>query len=166
MRKSIIGLMLAFITIPMMSACQQNKTANNNKSNKMDSTKFNTLTPYEKSVIIDKHTDRPYTGVYTDNKSAGIYICRQCNNPLYTSDTKFDSHCGWPSFDDEIKGAVERIPDADGSRTEIICNNCKGHLGHVFLGEGFTDKNTRHCVNSTSMIFIDAGKDLPKVIKP
>lgn len=127
--------------------------------------KYNKLNDYEKAVIIGKHTDRPYTGELTDNKKTGTYICRQCNNPLYESKDKFDSHCGWPSFDDEIKGAVKQIPDADGMRTEIVCNNCGGHLGHVFMGEGFTSKNTRHCVNSTSMIFVEVGKALPQVIK-
>jgi methionine-R-sulfoxide reductase len=127
--------------------------------------KFNNLNDYEKKVILEKATDRPYTGEYTNNKKTGTYICRQCNNPLYESKDKFDSHCGWPSFDDEIKGAVKQIPDADGMRTEIVCNNCEGHLGHVFMGEGFTSKNTRHCVNSTSMVFIEVGKELPPVIK-
>ncbi len=147
-------------SIPLVSACQQNT------SKKMEQNpKYNQLTDYEKKVILNKATDRPYTGEYTDNKSKGTYICRQCNNPLYKSDDKFDSNCGWPSFDDEIKGAVTRVDDADGFRTEIICSNCKGHLGHVFLDEGFTKKNTRHCVNSTSMIFIPNGNDLPGVIR-
>mgnify|MGYP005838256203 CR=1 FL=1 len=120
---------------------------------------YNFLTPFENSVINDKATERPYTGKYTDNKESGTYICKQCGEALYKSESKFDSNCGWPSFDDEIDGAVKRIPDADGSRTEIVCNNCGGHLGHVFSGEGFTPLNTRHCVNSVSMDFVPADLD-------
>lgn len=111
------------------------------------------LTDQEKRVILQKGTEAPFSGIYNDNKQKGTYLCKQCGAALYRSDDKFDSRCGWPSFDDEIKGAVKRIPDPDGQRVEIICANCGGHLGHVFEGEGFTTKNTRHCVNSISLDF-------------
>lgn len=115
---------------------------------------YNKLTEQEAWVILHKGTERPFTGALLDNKLSGTYVCRQCETPLYRSEDKFESHCGWPSFDDEIKGAVKRVVDADGRRVEIVCANCGGHLGHVFEGEGFTTKNTRHCVNSISMKFI------------
>jgi methionine-R-sulfoxide reductase len=128
---------------------------------------WNKLSTQEQYVILNKGTDRPFTGDYYDKTDKGLYICRQCNAPLYTSEDKFESHCGWPSFDQEIKGSVIRVPDADGMRTEIVCANCRGHLGHVFLGEGFTDKDTRHCVNTSSLRFIPADEvtDAPKVIR-
>jgi peptide-methionine (R)-S-oxide reductase len=127
--------------------------------------KFNPLTADEHRVIVEKATEPPFVGQYTNLMEAGTYVCRRCNAPLYRSESKFVSDCGWPSFDDEIPGAVKRAPDPDGFRTEIVCNNCGGHLGHVFLGEGFTPKDTRHCVNSLSMKFYPAGKELPAVIK-
>lgn len=125
---------------------------------------YNRLTPAERRVILMKGTERAFTGQYTDLKTKGTYLCRRCNAALYKSDSKFHSNCGWPSFDDEIEGAVKRLPDIDGIRIEIVCKNCDGHLGHVFFGERFTEKNTRHCVNSISMKFVPDGKPLPPTL--
>lgn len=136
--------------------CQNNNNISNSTINSKNISvmKLNPLNKEEERVIINKGTEAPFIGKYTDNFEKGTYTCKQCNAELYRSDSKFHSGCGWPSFDDEIPGAVKKLPDIDGRRTEIVCANCGGHLGHVFYGEGFTDKNTRHCVNSISMNFI------------
>ncbi len=115
--------------------------------------KFKKLTLEEERVIIDKGTEAPFTGMYNNHKEDGVYCCKKCEAELYKSTDKFNSNCGWPSFDDEIENAIKRIPDPDGRRTEIVCANCDGHLGHVFIGEDYTAKNTRHCVNSISIQF-------------
>jgi methionine-R-sulfoxide reductase len=116
--------------------------------------KINNLTPEEEKIIVGKGTEAPFIGEYTDTFREGTYICRRCETPLYVSNAKFHSDCGWPSFDQEISGAVKRFPDPDGMRTEIQCSACGAHLGHVFEGEHYTEKNTRHCVNSLSLKFI------------
>ena len=115
---------------------------------------YNRLNEQEKYVILEKGTERSFTGKYWDHHENGTYICRQCNTPLFPSDAKFDSGTGWPSFDDAFPGAIKELPDTDGRRIEIVCAECGGHLGHVFKGEGFTPKMTRHCVNSVSLDFI------------
>ena len=127
---------------------------------------MNKLTPEEVKIIIYKGTEAPFSGEYDDFFQDGTFICRKCNAPLFSAKSKFDAHCGWPAFDENFPNAVERIADPDGIRTEIQCANCGGHLGHVFLGEQMTDKNTRHCVNSLSIKFVQTGKKLPKKILP
>ena len=120
----------------------------------MDTSSYNTLSRQEELVIEKKGTEPPFSGEYDDFFETGTYICRRCNAELYRSIDKFDAHCGWPAFDNEIPGAVTQFPDPDGYRIEIVCTNCEGHLGHVFIGEHFTETNTRHCVNSLSMKFV------------
>ena len=122
----------------------------------MNNENYNALNADERYVIEHKGTERPFTGEYDDFYEEGCYICRKCNAEIYRSVDKFDAHCGWPAFDKEVEGAVTRLPDPDGRRIEVECANCGGHLGHVFMGEGFTPTNARHCINSISMKFIPA----------
>ncbi len=123
---------------------------------------LNKLTEEEAHVILDKGTERAFTGEYDDFYKDGVFICRQCNTPLFSSKAKFDAHCGWPAFDDEFPNSVKRVLDEDGHRVEIQCANCGGHLGHVFEGEGLTPKDTRHCVNSLSIRFVPR-EQIPKL---
>lgn len=166
-------LILPACLILGLTACNGQTDTTNISNNKLQTpistvmkTKYNELTPQQTAVLVNKATDRPFTGEYYQKKDHGIYVCRQCNAPLYQSADKFDSHCGWPSFDDEVEGSVLRISDVDGMRVEIVCNNCKGHLGHVFEGERFTKKDTRHCVNTSSIQFYPEAetKNIPATI--
>jgi peptide-methionine (R)-S-oxide reductase len=125
---------------------------------------YNKLTREQERVITHKATEAPFTGEYDEFYEDGTFICRRCNAPLFSSSSKFNAGCGWPSFDESLSNAIKRIPDPDEVRTEIQCTNCGGHLGHEFLGEGLTDKNTRECVNSLSIRFVPKGKELPRII--
>jgi len=126
--------------------------------------KYNSLTKDEKQIIEEKGTELPFSGKYDNFYAEGVFVCKRCNNPLFSSKSKFNAGCGWPAFDENFPNAVERIPDKDGIRIEIECANCGAHLGHVFEGEKLTEKNTRHCVNSLSIRFVPKGEELPKII--
>jgi peptide methionine sulfoxide reductase msrA/msrB len=149
------GLLIFGALLLSLTGCGQEHQQNADVKQK--TMKYKTLTPEEERVIVHKGTEAPYTGKYEKFSETGTYVCKRCGAPLYRSTDKFDAHCGWPAFDDEIPGAVKRIPDTDGMRTEIECAACGAHLGHVFLGEGFTSRDTRHCVNSISLDFVAAG---------
>lgn len=153
---------LLVVTIIAMLLLGFTLTKTRNAEALMPSSTMPPLNKREAAVILNKATEPPFSGKYTHQGEPGTYICRQCGMPLYSSEAKFDSGCGWPSFDTELPGAVRRLPDADGRRTEIVCANCGGHLGHVFEGEGFTETNTRHCVNSLSMAFAEKGSEAEK----
>jgi methionine-R-sulfoxide reductase len=156
-RITLIGLLA--LSTGFVACAQQKEEKKETPSKTTKKMEWNKLTPEEERIIVNKGTEYPGTGKYDQFFEKGTYICKRCNAPLYRSETKFDAHCGWPAFDDEIKGAVKRIPDPDGQRTEIVCANCEAHLGHVFVGEFLTAKNTRHCVNSLSMTFVPDKKE-------
>lgn len=125
---------------------------------------YNKLTREQERVIVNKATEPPFTGEYDDFYEDGTFICRRCNAPLFSSKSKFNAGCGWPSFDETLPNSIRRVPDRDGVRIEIECKNRGGHLGHEFLGEALTDKNTRECVNSVSICFVPKSEELPKII--
>ncbi len=153
-KKVLVLVFLTFISI----SCKGENMKENNVSKHL----FNDLNEKEKRVIIEKGTEKPFSGKYENFDKKGTYICKRCSLPLYKSTDKFDSKCGWPSFDDEIPSAVKRFPDKDGIRVEIVCAYCDAHLGHVFEGEGYTEKNIRHCVNSISMDFVPQDENLKR----
>ena len=151
-------MVLSMLILTGLTACAQKQEKKETTAKTTKKMEWNKLTKEEEDIIVRKGTEYPGTGKYDKFNEKGTYVCKRCEAPLYNSDSKFDAHCGWPAFDDEIKGSVKRIPDADGQRVEIVCANCEAHLGHVFVGEGFTNKNTRHCVNSISMVFVPEKK--------
>ena len=156
MKHIMVLAILATLSLQACSQQQTENTANTKQSNTQSSMQYRKLTPEEERVIVNKGTEAPWTGTYVNTTDKGVYVCKRCGKPLFYSEDKFHSDCGWPSFDNSIPGAVKQTPDADGERTEITCTNCGAHLGHVFTGEHLTAKDTRYCVNSISMIFVPA----------